>query len=152
MRRWVPGLLLQLTVLVLLTSACDPDPGLRPFSSDGCSLFPDQSLIAGDDWCSCCFEHDIAYWRGGTREEREAADSSLKTCIREKTGNEALASLMHEGVRLGGSPYFYNWYRWGYGWDYDRKYQALTPEEDELADRLLGKYFASAEGEFCAAR
>ncbi|MCH7505772.1 MAG: hypothetical protein IID60_00515 [Proteobacteria bacterium] len=60
-----------------------------------------------------------------------------------------LATLMYEGVRLGGSPYFYTWYRWGYGWDYDRKYQALTPGERKLADKLVEEYFASVGESVC---
>ena len=115
---------------------------LSDFSSDGCSLFPDRSLINADDWCDCCFEHDIAYWKGGTEEERLAADIALRECILEKTGNTELAELMYEGVRFGGSPYFYNWYRWGYGWSYERKYQALTPEEQAMAEEKLNQYFA----------
>jgi hypothetical protein len=43
---------------------------------------------------------------------------------------------------MGGSPYFYNWYRWGYGWSYERKYQALTPEEKGQADKLQAEYLA----------
>ena len=101
--------------VVLLAAACGSDSELRPFSSDGCSLFPDASLISGDDWCDCCFRHDIAYWRGGTAGEREAADIALRQCVLDRTGNETLATTMYEGVRFGGSPYFLNWYRWGYG-------------------------------------
>jgi hypothetical protein len=135
---------IHLTVLLgLLLSGCARSPGLKDFKSDGCSLFPDRSLINEDDWCSCCFEHDIAYWKGGTEEERLAADIALRECILEKTGNAELADLMYAGVRLGGSPYFYNWYRWGYGWDYDRKYQPLTDSERRLADTKLKEYFAS---------
>jgi len=136
----------RMIALSAIAVACSSDSDLQPFSSDGCSLFPDSSLIAKVDWCSCCFEHDLVYWRGGTSEEREVADSQLKECVLGKTGDEALATLMYEGVKFGGSPYFYNWYRWGYGWDYDRKYQALTPAEQNLADKLSEKYFAS-EGE-----
>jgi hypothetical protein len=129
--------------------ACSPDSGLRPFSSDGCSLFPDSSLISKADWCSCCFEHDLAYWRGGTSEERKAADTRLKDCVSGKTGNETLATLMYEGVRFGGSPYFYNWYRWGYGWNYNRKYEPLTQGEQKRADELVDAYFASAGESVC---
>lgn len=138
-----------LVLLSVMVVGCTSDSGLAPFGSDGCSLFPDSSLITKDVWCSCCFEHDLEYWRGGTYAQREAADSRLKDCVAEKTGNKALARLMYEGVRIGGSPYFYNWYRWGYGWSYDRKYQALTPEEHKLADSLLENYFATAEQPVC---
>lgn len=140
----------RLMAVGAMLCACSSDSGLKPFSSDGCSLFPDSSLITQRDWCACCFEHDLVYWRGGTYDERAAADARLKSCVLEKTGNAALASLMYEGVRIGGSPYFYNWYRWGYGWGYDRKYQALTPEEQELADKLVQEFFDSAKTPVCA--
>lgn len=136
-------------IITLLATACNTESELRAFSSDGCSLFPDSSLISESDWCSCCFEHDLAYWRGGTAAERERADSVLRDCVAGKTGNEALGSMMYEGVRLGGSPYFYSWYRWGYGWGYERKYQALSPAEVETADNLVKKYFATNEVAAC---
>lgn len=139
---------LALAALVL-TGACTPETELEPFSSDGCSLFPDSSVISGDDWCSCCFEHDIAYWRGGTAAEREAADRELRACVEARTGDAALGRLMYAGVRAGGSPYFYTWYRWGYGWSYDRKYQALTPAERARADALLAEFFDSESGPVC---
>ncbi len=139
-----------LSVLFLVSIAgCRPEPGLVPFSSDGCSLFPDAALITADDWCTCCFDHDVAYWRGGTAEEREQADRALKRCVIDKTQNEALATLMYEGVRFGGSPYFYNWYRWGYGWSFDRKYQPLTDAEYNRADGVLADYLANRPNNVC---
>ena len=45
---------------------------------------------------------------------------------------------MYEGVRFGGSPYFYNWYRWGYGWGYERGYGELSIEElNQVRTKLL---------------
>ena len=135
---------------LLFLFACSTESELRPFTSDGCSLFPDSSLITGEDWCSCCFEHDIAYWKGGTEEEREAADRALQACVVTKTGDELLGLAMYEGVRAGGSPYFYNWYRWGYGWEYGRNYQALTPDESARADELLTQYYNGNPEAVCA--
>lgn len=143
------GRFARIAVVCSIAAACTSDPQLRPFSSDGCSLFPDSSLIDKADWCSCCFEHDLIYWRGGTYDERTDADTRLKDCVFAKTGNATLATLMYEGVRVGGSPYFYNWYRWGYGWSYERKYQTLTREERLLADRLVEEYRASAIAPVC---
>lgn len=120
--------------------SCTNESELAPFTSDGCSLFPDSSIITSRDWCSCCFDHDMAYWRGGTESERENADIALRDCVTQRTGNETLANLMYEGVRFGGSPYFYNWYRWGYGWGYERQYQALNDEESALADLMLEEF------------
>ena len=147
--RDIVGLFARLAVLSAVAVACTADASLKPFRSDGCSLFPDSSAISNVDWCSCCLDHDLIYWRGGTREEREDVDRRLQECVLAKTGSAALATLMYEGVRIGGSPYFYNWYRWGYGWSYDRKYQALTGEEQDLAKTLIDDYFASAEGPIC---
>ena len=146
---WVRGVG-KLVGVIAVATACTSDSELKPFTSDGCSLFPDASRILKADWCSCCFEHDLAYWRGGTRIQREAADLALKDCVLEKTGDETLATVMHTGVSAGGSPYFVNWYRWGYGWSYDRKYQALTPSENAQADDLLEAYFESDNAQVCA--
>ena len=134
---------------IVLVGACNSESELQPFTSDGCSLFPDADLISGDDWCSCCFEHDIAYWRGGTEAERLAADQELQRCVTAKTSNEMMGRLMFEGVQAGGSPYFYNWYRWGYGWGYERRYQALTPAENARAGVLLEEYRSTNATNFC---
>lgn len=120
-----------------------PAGELSDFTSDGCSLFPDSSLINSDDWCACCVEHDIAYWKGGTEAERLAADEALRDCVLKTTGDAELAEAMFIGVRMGGSPYFKNWYRWGYGWSYQRKYQALTEAEATLAAKKLEGFFAA---------
>ncbi|MFK8027638.1 MAG: hypothetical protein AB8C40_06210 [Gammaproteobacteria bacterium] len=134
-----------LFVLVTLVTACSSDSGLSPFTSDGCSLFPDASLITNKDWCECCVEHDIAYWKGGTEQQRERVDTALMRCVYKKTNDHVLANVMFEGVRFGGSPYFYNWYRWGYGWPYDRKYQALTEDEENQAQVFLETYRSSGQ-------
>jgi len=130
-------------------SGCASVKGLKDFTSDGCSLFPDRSLALKKEWCGCCFEHDIAYWKGGTEAQRLSADVALKNCILEKTGEEALAETVFNGVRLGGSPYFYNWYRWGYGWSFDRKYAPLTAEEEAAAERKLEKYLNENKNPVC---
>lgn len=126
-----------------LMIGCASGKEIKDFSSDGCSLFPDRSLISKDDWCVCCFEHDILYWQGGTKAERLKADRALRDCILEKTGDKKLAKVMYSGVRLGGSPYFYNWYRWGYGWNYDRKYVELSKEERKVIEKKLSDYFSN---------
>lgn len=131
--------LLGLMVIALLSGCSTSSSSLSPFTSDGCSLFPDASLISKADWCSCCYAHDIAYWQGGSEAQRLAADEALRSCVQEKTDNQTLANLMYEGVRLGGSPYFYNWYRWGYGWRYGRLYQPLTTNELRLVEMSLAQ-------------
>lgn len=115
---------------------------LRPFSTDGCSLFPDRAYINKKDWCACCVAHDLAYWRGGDAEARLAADVALRDCVLKSTNNKALAELMFVGVRAGGGPYFFTPYRWGYGWQFGRAYSPLNADELALAERLDAEYRA----------
>ena len=140
-------------VLVLFSrsdgSDARPIPVWRPSAATVARFFRIPHSLRKTYGARAVSEHDLDYWRGGTYAQREAADSRLKDCVANKTGNKALARLMYEGVRIGGSPYFYNWYRWGYGWSYERKYQALTPEERKLADSLVENYFATVKQPVC---
>jgi hypothetical protein len=113
---------------------------LADFTSDGCSMFIDGTFEKPELWKECCLLHDMAYWRGGTEEERKQADLAFKTCVEKKTGDPILAKLMYEAVRAGGAPHFPTWYRWGYGWPLGRGYQALTSEEEKLAVQKLKDY------------
>ena len=124
-------------------SACVAPHTLQPFSTDGCSFFPDRNLIGKTDWCNCCLTHDLAYWQGGTSEARLDADQQLKACVLRASGNKELADLIYAGVRLGGGPYFYTPYRWGYGWSYGRRYALLTPAELESVSKFEREYRAS---------
>lgn len=110
---------------------------LKPFKTDGCSLFPDGSFAKSDAWCECCIQHDIAYWQGGTLEQKQQADLELKKCVMRLTGNTVLAETMYQGVKYGGHPIFPNWYRWGYGWDYGRGFSALTSDEVKQVNMQL---------------
>ncbi len=101
---------------------------LKPFTSDGCSAFPDGNRAQHELWLACCIAHDFAYWQGGTSAQRKEADDTLAQCVT-KTGERAIAQLMLAGVRVGGTPYLPTRFRWGYGWPYLRGYKALTAEE-----------------------
>ncbi len=112
--------------------------GLEPFTSDGCSAFPDGTIEYQDRWRRCCVAHDLAYWMGGTREQRKAADQALKQCVRE-VGEPEIAELMLQGVRVGGSPYWPATYRWGYGWPWPRGYEPLNRDEKTRVREELEK-------------
>lgn len=112
---------------------------LNPFTTDGCSMFPDS--VGSVNWLDCCVRHDMAYWRGGTAEQRYDADQQLKICVEHTTQDVNLAEFMFQGVRMGGSPYSITSYRWGYGWEYPRFYQALTLDESEQAAALEMLYW-----------
>lgn len=91
----------------------------------------------------------MAYWRGGTADDRKQADEALRDCVAEKTGNSPLASAMYSGVRLGGSPHFPTWFRWGYGWNQLRSYRPLTSAEKKAADHLQQQYQHSSQPRVC---
>ena len=109
---------------------------LQPFTTDGCSQFPNGTLKQQDLWLKFCIAHDRKYWAGGTYDERLTADRELRECVA-SVGEPAIAALMLAGVRVGGSPSWPTHFRWGYGWPYARGYRALTPEEREQARKML---------------
>lgn len=114
---------------------------LDPFTSDGCSMFPDGTHAEKDLWSECCMEHDIAYWRGGTEEDREEADERLRECVVIKTGDRKLAQTIFNAVQTWGAPIYPSKYRWGYGWQYGRDYGPLTDRELEQVVERLTDYF-----------
>ena len=119
-----------------LSAGCAAQGPLRPFTTDGCSDFPDGTPSHKNLWLACCTEHDKAYWQGGTYDERRKADDELQRCVA-KVGEPGIAALMLAGVRVGGSPYWPTRFRWGYGWSWPRGYRALTATEQEQVRMAL---------------
>jgi hypothetical protein len=138
-----------LAALALALGGCAGAPGLKPFTTDGCSQFPDRLEALGKDWCLCCVAHDRAYWRGGTEEDRLKADQALRTCVRTASDNAELAAQMYAGVRIGGTAYLPTPFRWGYGWPYGRFYKPLQPDESAAADKLEADYAARVGFNVC---
>ena len=108
---------------------------LKPFTTDGCSSFPDGTVQEKTLWKSCCTAHDVSYWKGGTYQQRLEADNALKACVA-KVGKPAVAEVMLAGVRVGGSPLWPTEFRWGYGWSYFRWYGELTVAEQGQVETL----------------
>jgi len=139
-------------MLALGVAGCSDVPrseAIAPFTTDGCSLFPNRSLSWKKDWCDCCVAHDRAYWRGGTSDERLATDKAFKACVKEKTSSPVLAALMYAGVRLGGTPYLNTSFRWGYGWSFGRGYAPLAQGEAADASRREVEYLAAHQSFSC---
>ncbi len=131
-------IVLRSILLIALLGVCGASYAsehLQPFATDGCSSFPDGTKEHGTLWRLCCVIHDVAYWRGGTYNERLEADRALQRCV-EELGESEIASLMYSGVRVGGTPYSPTPFRWGFGWPYPRGYKALTEEEREQVENL----------------
>lgn len=90
------------------------------FTTDGCSRWPD------DSWVACCIAHDIAYWCGGSEQDRKNADQELMRCVNSET--DGLGNILYAGVRIGGIPWWPTPWRWGYGWDnWPSDYEAMQP-------------------------
>jgi len=100
---------------------------LRPFSTDYCTLFPDGS------WNKCCIDHDYAYWKGGTKEDRKKCDKELKRCVKEAK-NSFLGEWVYLGVRL--YSHIDGPRHWGYGWAYNRGYKPLGPKELSMTEQI----------------
>lgn len=130
-------MLMRLLVLlaITLTSQCAVADILKPFTSDGCSAFPDGTFEQKKLWLSCCQRHDFDYWQGGTYQQKLASDNRLKVCVTQ-VGEPTIATLMLAGVRVGGTPYLPTSFRWGYGWSYPRFYGALSREERQQVSAL----------------
>ena len=129
--------LLVLMLGALLVVPCRAEE-LKPFTSDGCSSFPNGTPKQNDLWLACCIVHDKAYWAGGTYEERLAADRELRSCVT-AVGEPEIALLMMDGVRVGGTPYLPTRFRWGFGWPYPRGYKALTAKERLQVKEILAE-------------
>ena len=119
-----------------LSAGCAAQSPLKPFTTDGCSDFPDGTSTHKTLWLACCTEHDKAYWQGGIWDERRKADRALQRCVAD-VGEPGIAALMLAGVRVGGSPYWPTRFRWGYGWPWPRGYRAPTPAEREQIQNAL---------------
>ena len=142
-------MLSQLAAITLILNGFATESTLTPFQSDGCSWFLNRSPVSSADWCHCCVEHDLAYWRGGTEQQRQQADLTLYHCVLTETEDASFADLMYRGVRLGGKPSLNTSYRWGFGWSDGRQYQALTELESAEADRLEAEYLAKEPSAVC---
>lgn len=145
--------LLFALLMALTLSACakvrPPHDTLAPFTSDGCSLFPDGPLSDRFKWCDCCLKHDLAYWQGGSAEERNLADMTLRDCVLVRTNDQNLAEMMYLGARVGGHPAFPTWYRWGYGWSYSRSYQPLSGAERLQVQTRIAAYQKETPAGYC---
>ncbi|MEN8135936.1 MAG: FAD-binding oxidoreductase [Thermodesulfobacteriota bacterium] len=135
---------LLVVAVVLLAAGLGHTDELQPFVSDGCSVFPDGTPGQKDLWRSCCVDHDLAYWQGGTRRQRMAADKALQECIAE-VGVPKVAALMKVGVWFGGSPYLPFPFRWGFGWPYLRGYRVLTSSEQLMVEKSLAAVFGAKD-------
>lgn len=139
-------LILIFTILLLGALAQSADAqtpvennSLHDFTSDGCSWSPDGAVVlVKTDFVPCCVQHDVAYWQGGTAEQKFEADQNLKTCVAQKS-NKFLASVYYRGVRMGGGASLPTPFHWGYGWERRRGYAPLSEDQKQIAQEKLAR-------------
>ncbi len=93
----------------------EKDPPSSTFSSDGCTLWPDESN--GISIYSACFLHDLKYWAGypGEDVERLVADAELMLDVARLRKSTKIAETMFHGVRVGGTGGLKMAFSWGFG-------------------------------------
>ena len=129
--------LLILSLVGFLAIACQSTKPteLACFEFDGCTCFPEGTRKEPKLWEEHCRHHDYLYWKGGTREERKAADLGFREGIRSE-GKPVIAQIAYTGVRIGGTPWLPMHWRWGFGWkDYPRGYRELSEEEKRRIEK-----------------
>jgi len=128
-------MLVTLITLLFYDTNSPPVKTLKPFTSDGCSLFPDGTIAQKELWLTCCIQHDYDYWQGGTYQQKIASDRALKVCVA-NVGQPEIAALMMAGVSVGGTAYLPTKFRWGYGWPYPRFYGPLSVDDQQQVKAL----------------
>lgn len=124
--------MLKASLALLFYASISWSAQILPFSTDGCSAYVDGfDTNAKKEWFHCCFSHDIAYWIGGTSEERQESDVELESCVA-KVSNSANAYMMYLAVRIGGRPNTGLPWRWAYGYENGRGYTSPTTSEKIL--------------------
>ena len=111
-------------VLVASVSAAHLAQPPLPFPDDGCSCAPDGNFR------SCCEAHDKAYYQGGSKQERLAADRALRECIRIK-GHTIVDDIYYFGTRIGGVPWLPTPWRWGFGYPYKKGHRGYSDTDNE---------------------
>lgn len=129
-----------LTVLFILAVApsVQAELKLKPFETDGCTMFIDGTSKEPGLWRNCCVEHDLRYWFGGSVEDMDATDLRLKSCVN-KIAGPTWANLIYTGVRTGHHSPVKNKTQWNWGWTQKREYKKLSNQEIAVVKDELQK-------------
>ncbi len=134
------GVVVDLSVLGAVKS-------INSFETDFCSVAPESLLkISKKNWGHCCIEHDIAYWAGGTSNQRLLADARLRQCM--KKVDKLAAQIFYSVVRVMGHPEAmtnapsieHRTYQWGFGWNHYGGYDKLDNEQNDLVCSQLSDW------------
>jgi hypothetical protein len=120
----------------MLSAHAKKSSPLKPFLTDYCTAYYEGTRERPGVWKHCCLEHDLYFWAGGSRSDRQGTDFRLGKCV-EATGEVEQARLMYAAVALGGlSPIKFRAKHFGNAWDNSRpRYIRLTSEETQVIIR-----------------
>ncbi|WP_127716847.1 hypothetical protein [Halobacteriovorax sp. HLS] len=97
---------------------------LKPFETDLCTMFSEETRDGKISWEDCCIKHDLAYWVGGTKDDMKRADLEIRSCVKSK-GLSKLSYMMYLGIKIGHLSPIKNKYKWG--WAYPKKAKTYFP-------------------------
>jgi len=139
----------HLSPIILLFSffisfSAKAENSLKPFFTDGCTLFVDGTPSKPGLWRPCCVEHDLRYWVGGSTDDMDRTDLKLKSCV-QKIAGEHWARTIYTGVRAGHYSPIKNKTAWSWGWTNRREKVALNSQEISIVITELKKLKLDSE-------
>ena len=128
-------------VLMFVFSLSSQAESLTAFTTDYCTNYPEGTPRSPNLWKNCCLEHDMFFWAGGSREERNSIDLKLRECVAEKAGVQ-MANIMYYAVRAGSlSPVKFPDKKWNNGWRERPDYKKLSEDDiDRIEAEILSGY------------
>jgi hypothetical protein len=114
---------------------------LVPFQTDYCTGIPEGVPYNRTAWKNCCLMHDMFFWAGGEKSDRDEADLGLKRCVEDK-GYPKIAWVIYQAVRLGSySPIKFEDKKWNFGWPGRPEHQKLSSEDiDQIEKEIFFGY------------
>lgn len=123
-------------LILIMTNWALAESKLKAFETDGCTMFLDGTPRQPGLWRSCCVEHDLRYWFGGSQQDMDQTDLRLKACVQTIAG-EQWARTIYAGVRAGHYSPIKNKSAWNWGWTFKREKISLNQEEIKIAQAEL---------------
>jgi hypothetical protein len=129
--------ILIVQAIVINFTAFAAQDKLVPFQTDYCTSFPEGTTGNPSAWKNCCLRHDMNFWAGGDKSDRDEADLNLKKCVEDK-GYPKIAWVIYQAVRLGSySPIKFENKKWNFGWSGRPELQKLTSSDIDQIEREI---------------
>jgi hypothetical protein len=124
-------------LFILNTKAFGVNNQLISFQTDYCTGIPEGTPANPTAWKNCCLKHDMFFWAGGDKSDRDESDLELKKCIEDK-GYPKIAWVIYRAVRLGSySPIKFENKKWNFGWPERPEHQKLTSSDIDKIEREI---------------